>query len=87
MSAIPAHTQLIDITVSDGVCMLVLSEAFADCDTSAATAAQAVRQITATLCAFDGIESVHISLLDGSGLNHFDLSRSFSPEDGWIAEE
>lgn len=87
VSAIPAHTQLIDITVSDGVCMLVLSEAFADCDTSAGTAAQAVRQITATLCAFDGIESVHISLLDGSGLNHLDLSRSFSPEDGWIAEE
>lgn len=87
LSCIPEHTQLIDLSVSDGTCMLVLSESFSDCDISAETAVRAVRQIVATLCAFDAIDEVHISLLDGSELVYFDLDQSYAPDQSWYAAE
>lgn len=84
-TCIPPHTQLIDLSVSDGLCTLVLSDSFSDCDKQADTAVGAVRQIVATLCAFDEISAVNISLLDGSTLKNVDLSQSFTPEDSWFA--
>lgn len=87
ITGIPEHTQIIDLSVSDGTCTLVLSDVFADCDVSAEAAGRAVKQIVATLCAFDAIEAVRISLLDGSSLNYFDLSQSYAPADAWFAAE
>lgn len=87
LSAIPENTQLIDLSIADGVCSVMLSEAFAECDTDEETALLAVRQLTAMLCGFDTISSVHISLLDGSELSHLNLSQNFSPDDSWYAEE
>lgn len=87
LSCIPALTQIIDLSVADSVCTLVVSDSFSDCDRRADTAVNAVRQITATLCAFDEISAVKISLLDGSALKNVDLEQTFSPEAGWFAAQ
>lgn len=87
LSTIPKHTQLIDLTISDETCMLVLSEAFSDCDTGDDDANAALKPIVATLCTFDEISSVRISLLDGSSMTYLDLDQSFSPEESWFAAE
>ena len=87
LSTVPRHTQLIDLSVSDGVCLLVLSEAFSECDTDATSAVRALRPVVATLCAFDEIDAVQISLVDGSSMTYLDLGQSFSSEDSWFASE
>ena len=87
VSTLPDLTQIIDLTVSDQTCTLVLSDAFADCDTGVKSAEAALRPIVATLCAFDDISAVRISLLDGSSMIYLDLDQSFSPDENWFAEE
>ena len=87
LSTVPRHTQLIDLSVSDGVCLLVLSEAFSECDTDATSAVRALRPVVATLCAFDEIDAVQISLVDGSSMTYLDLGQSFSSEDSWFASD
>ena len=47
----------------------------------------AMQPIVATLCAFDDISAVRISLLDGSSMIYLDLDQSFSPDENWFAEE
>lgn len=83
---IPEHTQLIDLSISGGECLVVFSESLSECDTGTDALARAVRPVIATLCAFDAIEHVRVALLDGSGLEYLDISQSYSPEPSWFAQ-
>lgn len=83
-SGIPEGTELLDLTVTDAVCKLVLSEDFAECDTGVLKARHAVRSIVASLCSLSGIESVQITLVDGSALSYYDISEPLAPDATWF---
>lgn len=81
---IPEGTQCVDLRVDGGVCTVVLSDSFMLCDTDVQSAQLAVRCITATLCAQDGVDRVAISLLSGKDLRYCTLQQTFAPEDSWF---
>lgn len=83
-SGIPEGTELLDLTITDGLCKLVLSEDFADCDTGILKARHAVRSVVASLCSLSGIESVQITLVDGSTLSYYDISEPLVPDATWF---
>ena len=85
--AVPAATQVLDFSITDATANVVLSDAFMACDTSDAAARGAVRSITATLCALDGIASVQLSVIGEAGLNFIDISRPISPQPDWYAPQ
>lgn len=85
-SRIPAQTTCVDLRVDGGLCTVVLSDAFARCDTDAESAELAVRCIVATLCAQEGVERVALSLLSGKDLTYFSLQQELRPENGWYAQ-
>ena len=66
--AVPAGTQLADVSVDGALCTVVLSEEFAACDTDEASAQAAVRAVVLTLCSIEPVERVQLQLLGGAGL-------------------
>lgn len=85
--AVPAATQVLDFSITDATANVVLSDAFMACDTSDAAARGAVRSITATLCALDGIASVQLSVIGEAGLTYIDISQPISPQSDWYAPQ
>lgn len=84
-SPIPRDTQCLDISLSDdGICTVILSVAFAECDQSRQSAERAVYSIVATLCTLDEIGGVQLMLEDGGNLKHFSLNGIFQPKDAWF---
>ncbi len=83
-STIPENTQLLDVSVEDGVCTVILSNDFAEVDESGQRAVLAVRSITSTLCALDGIDAVRIQMPDGMGLQHASIGEPLRSEPQWI---
>lgn len=75
---VPAGTQVMDISVSDGTASVVLSDQFMSCDTSAARAGS-VRSIAATLCDLSGVTAVRLSVIGESGLTYYDISEPIVP--------
>ena len=82
-SALPEGVQIIDIDVENGLCRLIVSEQFIDCDVSPTRASQAVRCTVATLCSLNMVNSVQIVLVDGSTLTYYDISQPITPESSW----
>lgn len=87
LRAVPAGTQVLDISVSGGTASVILSEDFKSCDTSQTRAENAVRSITATLCALDEIHEVQLSVIGQTGLACFDITQPVTPEATWYAEQ
>ena len=83
---VPAGTQVMDISVSDGTASVVLSDQFMSCDTSAARAGSAVRSIAATLCDLSGVTAVRLSVIGESGLTYYDISEPIGPQADWFSE-
>lgn len=83
---VPAGTQVMDISVSDGTASVVLSDQFMSCDTSAARAGSAVRSIAATLCDLSGVTAVRLSVIGESGLTYYDISEPIVPQTDWFSE-
>ena len=83
---VPAGTQVMDISVSDGTASVVLSDQFMSCDTSAARAGSAVRSIAATLCDLSGVTAVSLSVIGESGLTYYDISEPITPQPDWFSE-
>lgn len=83
---VPAGTQVMDISVSDGTASVVLSDQFMSCDTSAARAGSAVRSIAATLCDLSGVTAVRLSVIGESGLTYYDISEPITPQPAWFSE-
>ena len=83
---VPAGTQVMDISVSDGTASVVLSDQFMSCDTSAARAGSAVRSIAATLCDLSGVTAVRLSVIGESGLTYYDISEPITPQPDWFSE-
>ena len=83
---VPAGTQVMDISVSDGTASVVLSDQFMSCDTSAARAGGAVRSIAATLCDLSGVTAVRLSVIGESGLTYYDISEPITPQPAWFSE-
>ena len=83
LRAIPERTQVLDLSVEDGVASVVLSAEFTRCDTNARTAQNAVRSLTATLCALDGISSVKLAVVGSSTLTNYDISEPITPSPDW----
>ena len=84
--AIPEGTKLLDLTVEGGLCTLVLSEAFAACDTDTRRAEAAVHAVVLTLCALDTVERVQIQLLGGTELEYCPITEPLTPADSWAAQ-
>ena len=83
---VPAGTQVMDISVSDGTASVVLSDQFMSCDASAARAGGAVRSIAATLCDLSGVTAVRLSVIGESGLTYYDISEPITPQPAWFSE-
>ena len=84
--AVPAGTQVMDISVSDGTASVVLSERFMSCDVSASRAGSAVRSIAATLCDLNGVTAVELSVIGEDGLAYYDISAPIVPQADWFSE-
>ena len=84
VSPIPRGTRCVDMTLSGGVCSVVLSEEFAACDTDAASAALAVHALTATLCELPDVESVRVSVIGVQDLANYSILEPFTPADDWF---
>lgn len=84
--AVPEGTKLLDLTVEGGLCTLVLSEAFAACDTDTQHAEAAVHAVVLTLCALDTVEQVQIQLLGGTDLQYCPIAAPLTPADSWAAQ-
>ena len=84
--AVPAGTQVMDISVSDGTASVVLSDQFMSCDVSASRAGSAVRAIAATLCELNGITAVELSVIGEAGLSYYDISAPIVPQADWFSE-
>ena len=82
--AVPAGTQLADVSVDGTLCTVVLSEDFAACDTDEATAQSAVRAVVLTLCSIDPIARVQLRLLGGTGLQYCAIDAPLTPEPAWL---
>jgi len=83
--AIPEGTELVDVSVSSGLCTVVVSETFADCDTDTQTAELAVHSIVSTLCLLDDIDNVKISILNGADLKYCSIKKPLATQEGWIS--
>lgn len=81
----PEGTGCLEVRVQGGFCTLVLSEEFLGCDAQAQTAALAVRAVAATLCDFEEIERVQLSI-DGGEMKNVSLAEPLAPQDGWYAQ-
>lgn len=84
VSPIPRGTRCVDMTLSGGVCSVVLSEEFAACDTDAASAALAVHALTATLCELPDVESVRVSVIGVQDFTNYSILEPFTPADDWF---
>ena len=82
--AIPEQTHLLDLSVEDGICTVVLSDDFAQVDASAQRSIVAVRSIVATLCALDGIDAVRVRMLSVSSLRYVSIEKPIRTESRWI---
>ena len=82
--AIPKGTELIDVSVSGGLCTVVVSETFADCDTSAQAAGLAVYSIVSTLCLLEQIDQVQLTILNGADLKYCSIQAPLSANEAWI---
>ena len=82
--AVPEGTKLLDLSLDNGLCTVVLSEEFSACDTDALTAENAVHAIVLTLCSLDLVDAVQVQLLGGSELQYCAIDRPLSPEPDWI---
>ena len=83
---LPKDVELLDFSAADGGAILIFSEDFVRCDSSARAAQNAVRSITATLCAFEDITAVQLALTGDLSMENIDLDRVFSPGPGWYAK-
>ena len=84
VSPIPRGTRCVDVTLTDGVCSVVLSEEFTACDTDEASAALAVRALAATLCELPDVQSVRLSVIGVQDLTYFSIAEPLAPTDGWF---
>lgn len=84
MSAVPAGTQVADVSVEGALCTVVLSEDFAACDTDEASAQAAVRAVVLTLCSIEPVERVQLRLLGGSSLEYCAIDAPLAPEPSWL---
>ena len=82
--AVPAGTQLADVSVDGALCTVVLSEEFAACDTDEASAQAAVRAVVLTLCSIEPVERVQLQLLGGAGLQYCAIDASIAPDSAWL---
>ena len=82
--AVPAGTQLADVSVDGALCTVVLSEEFAACDTDEASAQAAVRAVVLTLCSIEPVERVQLQLLGGAGLQYCAIDTSIAPDSAWL---
>ncbi len=83
LRAIPAKTQVLDFSVTDGLASIVLSADFTACDNTARSAQNAVRSLVATLCALDGITSVKIAIVGDTDLSNYDISEPITASPDW----
>ena len=84
VSPIPRGTRCVDVTLTDGVCSVVLSEEFTACDTDEASAALAVRALAATLCELPDVQSVRLSVIGVQDLTYFSIAEPLAPTDDWF---
>ena len=82
--AVPAGTQLADVSLEGALCTVVLSEDFAACDTDEASAQAAVRAVVLTLCSIEPVERVQLRLLGGAGLQYCAIDAPLAPEPSWL---
>ena len=82
--AVPAGTQLADVSVDGALCTVVLSEEFAACDTDEASAQAAVHSVVLTLCSIEPVERVQLQLLGGAGLQYCAIDASIAPDSAWL---
>ena len=82
--AVPAGTQLADVSVDGALCTVVLSEEFAACDTDEASAQAAVRAVVLTLCSIEPVERVQLQLLGGAGLQYCAIDASIALDSAWL---
>ncbi len=82
-SAVPKGTQCLDIQLINGLCTVVLSSAFSNCDTNEETARAAVYAVVATLCSLDEISQVQILLEDGAELVHCSIEQALTMPEDW----
>ena len=83
-SPIPRGTRCVDVTLTDGVCSVVLSEEFTACDTDEASAALAVHAVAATLCELPDVQSVRLSVIGVQDLTNFSIAEPLTPVDDWF---
>lgn len=81
---VPEGTRCMALSVDDGICSVVLSQEFADCDTDAQTAQWAVRTVVATLCALPDVESVQLSVLGVEDLQYYSIRDALCPAEDWF---
>lgn len=86
LRAVPARTKVMDISSAGGCVSVVLSDTFMSCDVSVQSAGNAVRAITATLCAIEGVASVQLSVIGETGLTYYDISQPLTPRTDWYAK-
>lgn len=86
LRAVPARTKVMDISSAGGCVSVVLSDTFMSCDVSVQSAGNAVRAITATLCAIEGVTSVQLSVIGETGLTYYDISQPLTPRTDWYAK-
>ena len=84
--AFPSGIRCTGLRIQGGLCLVMLSERFLQCDSSEQTAELAVHSVVATLCALDGIDRVTLSI-DGGEMTQISLSGELSPESDWFNEE
>ena len=80
---VPSGTRALDVAVTGTLCMVVLSEEFAACDTGREEAQLAVRSVVATLCALSEIEQVQLQLQSGEDLTYCSIAQPLRPEWSW----
>ena len=83
-NAVPQCTQCVDLSLSGGVCSVVLSQEFAACDTDVQTAQLAVRTLAATLCALPEVQSVQLSVIGTEDLAYCSIREALTPADNWF---